>query len=139
LQGLRRDGTEFPVELSITALEERETYSFSAFVADISERKRAEAELRRYADVFRNVQVGLNVWCLEDRDDLRSFRLMSTNPAAAHSLGVRTEDVVGKRMDEAFPHLLGTDLPGQYRDVVLSGEGRDLGEVRSVFSEGADE
>ena len=27
------------------------------------------AELRRYADVFRNMQVGLNVWCLQDRED----------------------------------------------------------------------
>jgi PAS domain S-box-containing protein len=139
LQGLRRDGTEFPIELSITAIKERETYSFSAFVADISDRKRAEAELRRYADVFRNVQVGLNVWCLEDRDTPRSFRLMSTNPAAAHSLGVRTEDVVGKRMDEALPHLLDTDLPRQYREVILSGEGRDLGEVRQRFGEGGEE
>ena len=88
------------------------------------------AELRRYADVFRNMQVGLNVWCLPDREDLRSFELISTNPAAAHSLGVRTEDVLGKRMDEAFPHMLDTDLPRQYREVVLSGEGRDLGDVR---------
>jgi signal transduction histidine kinase/ActR/RegA family two-component response regulator len=76
------------------------------------------------------MQVGVNVWCLQDRDDLRSFKLISTNPAAAHSLGVRTEDILGKRMDEAFPHMLETDLPEQYREVLLSGEGRDLGEVR---------
>jgi signal transduction histidine kinase/ActR/RegA family two-component response regulator len=93
------------------------------------------AELRRYADVFRSIHVGLNVWCLEDREDLRSFKLISTNPAAAHSLGVRTEDVLGKRMDEAFPHMLDTDLPRQYREVVLSGEGRDLGEVRYGYGE----
>src|SRR5258708_2296629 len=66
LHGLRRDGTEFPVELSIMAVKHGETLSFSAFVADITERKRSEAELRRYADVFRNMQVGLNVWCLQD-------------------------------------------------------------------------
>jgi two-component system cell cycle sensor histidine kinase/response regulator CckA len=135
LQGLRRDGTEFPVELSITAVKEGGGYTFSAFVADITERKRAETELRRYADVFRNMQVGLNVWCLQDRDDLRSFKLISTNPAAAHSLGVRTEDVLGKRMDEAFPHMLDTDLPRIYREVVLSGEGRDLGEVHALYGE----
>jgi PAS domain S-box-containing protein len=139
LQGLRRDGTEFPVELSITALKEGETYSFSAFVADIGDRKRSEAELRRYADVVRNVQVGLNVWCLQDRADPRSFRLISTNPAAERALGVRSEDILGRRIEEAFPHMLGTDLPSQYRDVVLSGEGRDLGEVRQRFGEGAEE
>jgi two-component system, cell cycle sensor histidine kinase and response regulator CckA len=137
ISGLRRDGTEFPIELSITALKEGGTYTFSAFVGDITERKRAEAELIRYADVFRNTQVGINIWCLQDREDLRTFKLVSTNPAAAHSLGVRTEDVVGKRMDEAFPHMLDTELPALYRDVIVSGEGRDLGEVREIYGERA--
>jgi two-component system cell cycle sensor histidine kinase/response regulator CckA len=88
------------------------------------------AELRRYTDIFRNMQVGVNVWCLEDRNDLRSFKLVATNPAAAHSLGVRSEDVLGKRMDEAFPHMLATELPRQYWEVIISGQGRDLGDVR---------
>ena len=87
------------------------------------------AQLRIYSDVFRNMQVGVNVWCLEDRNDLRSFRLLATNPAAAHSLGVRTEEVMGKRMDQAFPHMLDTDLPRQYQEVLLSGNGRDVGDV----------
>jgi signal transduction histidine kinase/CheY-like chemotaxis protein len=42
-------------------------------------------------------------------------------------------------MDEAFPHLLDTDLPGHYREVLLSGSERDLGEVRERIGEGADE
>ena len=133
LHGLRRDGREFPVELSITAVKEGESYSFSAFLADITERKHAEAELRRYADVFRNMQVGVNVWCLQDRQDLRSFKLISCNPAAAHFLGVHAEDVLGRRMSDTFPYMLETDLPRQYRDVVLSGEARDLGEVGRMY------
>src|SRR5687767_9050069 len=44
LSGLRRDRTEFPVELSITALKEGDTYTFSAFVADLTPRKQAEVE-----------------------------------------------------------------------------------------------
>ena len=133
LHGLRRDGTEFPVEISITAVKEGETHSFSAFLADITDRKRAETDLRRYADVFANMQVGVNVWCLQDREDLRSFKLISTNPAAARALGVHTEDMLGKLMSEALPHMLETDLPRQYREVVLSGVGRDLGEVHELF------
>jgi PAS domain S-box-containing protein len=46
LEGLRRDGTEFPVELSITAVKQGETHSFSAFVADMTDRRRLEAQLR---------------------------------------------------------------------------------------------
>ena len=76
------------------------------------------------------IAVGLSVWRLEDRDDLGSWRLISTNPAGADTLGVDPGDALGKRMDEACPHMLATDLPRQYREVLLSGEGRDLGDVR---------
>ena len=43
---IHRDGREFPVELSISPLCIRGTYSFSGFVRDITEQKRAEADLR---------------------------------------------------------------------------------------------
>jgi two-component system sensor histidine kinase/response regulator len=41
-----RDGHEFPVELSISAIPVRDTYLFTAFVRDITDRKLAEEELR---------------------------------------------------------------------------------------------
>jgi PAS domain S-box-containing protein len=47
LTALRRDGHEFPAELAITALKVGESYIFSAFVRDITERRRAEEELLR--------------------------------------------------------------------------------------------
>jgi PAS domain S-box-containing protein len=42
---LRRDGEEFPIELAITPLPGPTGHFFSAFLRDISERKRAEAEV----------------------------------------------------------------------------------------------
>jgi len=47
ITALRRDGTEFPVELSIRPLKAGESYTFNAFIADISERKRAHEELEK--------------------------------------------------------------------------------------------
>ncbi len=46
LIAIRRDGSEFPVELSITRFHSGGEEYFSGFVRDISERKAAEVELR---------------------------------------------------------------------------------------------
>jgi signal transduction histidine kinase/DNA-binding NarL/FixJ family response regulator len=45
LSALHRDGHEFPVELSISPVSTAAGTTFSAFVRDITERKRAEAEI----------------------------------------------------------------------------------------------
>jgi PAS domain S-box-containing protein len=47
MTALRRDGREFPVELAITPLKLGQTWTFSAFIRDISERKRAEEALHQ--------------------------------------------------------------------------------------------
>ena len=47
ISALRCNGQEFPVELSIAPLKFGETWVFSAFVRDISERLRSEEQLRR--------------------------------------------------------------------------------------------
>jgi PAS domain S-box-containing protein len=45
MTALRRDGTEFPVELAINPLVSGSVTSFCGFITDITDRKRAEAEI----------------------------------------------------------------------------------------------
>ena len=49
LEGLRKDGTEVPIELSVSARKAGEIYIATAIVRDITERKRMEQQIKDYA------------------------------------------------------------------------------------------
>src|SRR6478752_4118868 len=51
---LRRDGREFPAEISISPVRVGEQYLFVAFIRDVTERKRAEEEIARLNQELRS-------------------------------------------------------------------------------------
>ena len=97
---------------------------------DITEREKAEARIRVFADIFRNIQAGLFVWQLEGRpaEQVR-FRLLATNAAAARMTGLSIDDVIGKTMQEAFPAIFDLGLTAKCLQVIATGESLDLGEI----------
>ncbi len=142
---LRRDGTEFPVELAITPLKMGKSYVFSGFIADITERKRAEEAVRRSEERLRAHYNGLPVptytWQRRDAD----FVLVDYNRAAEAVTRGRIAQYLGASLRAMFadkPEVLEdasrcfTEQTAITRDMfhtlVTTGEAKDLS-VTYVF------
>jgi two-component system, cell cycle sensor histidine kinase and response regulator CckA len=53
---MRADGSEFPVELSVTKIERSNPPSYTGYIRDLTERKEAEAALKRSEEQLRQAQ-----------------------------------------------------------------------------------
>jgi PAS domain S-box-containing protein len=154
---LRRDGSEFPVELAITALGVAGAHFFSAFVRDISERKQAEqrfaertAELSACEARFRRLleTAPEAIYVL----DPATQRIVDGNQNMAKLVGRRLREVIGMRVEdvsaptqppEGLPtieaaarrigEMLAIDEPLVFEWVVRDRDGRDIPvEIRAV-------
>jgi PAS domain S-box-containing protein len=85
--------------------------------------------LNLYDSILKNMQVGLDIWCLENPDNSDSFKLIFSNHVAEQITGALTEGLLGKTMDEIFLDAAKTGLAKNCADVVRSGKAKVLGEI----------
>jgi PAS domain S-box-containing protein len=114
----RRDGSESLVLATAAPIrnERGEVLAGIVVFADISDRKKAEeallAQERRFRNIVEASPMGIHMYRLE-RDGRLVFA--GANPAADRILGVDHSQFVGKTIEEAFPPLADTEVPGRYR------------------------
>lgn len=98
LFGIRHDGTEFPVEISLSPLQTEEGVLVMSAIRDISERKKAEQKFR-----------GL----LESAPDAIIIVNSEGNIVLVNS---QTESLFGYSRDELINHKIEVLLPARYRE-----------------------
>ncbi|MGC1513639.1 MAG: EAL domain-containing protein [Acidimicrobiales bacterium] len=104
-------------------------------LVDISGQKADEQLIAQYSDIVENMQVGLLVWQLTDRDEVGSLRLLAGNPAAWALLGRSGESLVGGAFGEVFPELSGSDIADRVAGVIRRGEPEVIDQVDYVSRE----
>jgi PAS domain S-box-containing protein len=94
ITALRRDGREFPAELSIAPLQIDGAPHFSAFLRDITDRKLAEARLRESEERFSKAFHGSNArLAILDAAD---GRYLDVNEAFVQAYGYSREEILGR-------------------------------------------
>lgn len=97
--GLRKDGSEVPLELSIIHVKSEKANFFCSYIRDITERKRAYDTLRfseqKYRSLFENMTMGVMEVDNEER-------IIFMNKAHEQIVGYSFEEVKGRIASEIF-------------------------------------
>jgi PAS domain S-box-containing protein len=81
-----------------------------------------------YPNLLKNLPFGVVLLRFENPQDIKTYRIIDLNPAAAEITGSTPENLLGKTLAD-FPMLLEMPFPGQSLGGSYSGEAIDLGEI----------
>jgi PAS domain S-box-containing protein len=117
LYGRRKDGVEFPVEISLSPLETAEGTLISSAIRDISARKRAESKFRALLESAPDAIVIVN----------QQGRIVLTNAQTEKLFGYPRQELLGERVEILVPERLRGNHPGHRTGFFAAPQPREMG------------
>ncbi|MFN0073890.1 MAG: sensor histidine kinase, partial [Chloroflexota bacterium] len=113
LMARRRDGSEFPVEISLSPVDTEGNRLIISTIRDVSERRRTEQELRQWAEYFQRSGQGLAI--ISD-----GYR-RAVNSAYARMHGYSVEELIGSASGSLTPPEYADELAEHIQLAVSEG------------------
>lgn len=124
MSAIRADGTEFPIELTVTRISLHGTPMFTGYLRDITQHKQREAQLRKLSNVIEQTDDSV---VITDREGVIEY----VNPSFIRKTGFARDEAIGKtprivksgKQDDRFyrEQLWGTILRGDvFRGLVIN-------------------
>ncbi len=100
LHGLRKDGSEFPIEISVSRIESEYGFLICRAIRDITDRKRAEEKVRELNDRFRALlETAPDAMVLVNREG----RMVLVNAQTEKLFGYAREELLGSTVEMLVP------------------------------------
>jgi PAS domain S-box-containing protein len=122
LFALRPDGTEFPVEVSISQIQRGDRTFFTAIARDLTERKRDEESAFRLAAIINSSEEAIL------SKDL-SGKILTWNQGAERLFGYTAAEIVGKPITTIVPADRRQEVYDSLREI---GEGRSVIRIETI-------
>ncbi len=117
LEGLRKDGAHFPIELSLSTWKTHEGTFFTAILKDITERKQSEQKFKALLDSAPDAMVIVN----------REGRIELVNAQTEKLFGYARAELLGKGVDMLVPQRFRTQHGGHRQGYFHSPKTREMG------------
>ncbi len=124
LSALRKNGSEFPVELSLATWFLDDERYFTGIIRDISERKQAEQKFRSVTESAIDAIISAD----------HTGRIISWNNAATRILGHTPQDTIGEQLEIIIPERFHEAHREGMRRVTAGGESRVIGSTVELFA-----
>ncbi len=129
VEGRRKDGRVFPIELSVSEARVGDDVIYSAIIRDVTERKRAEAALAESEARHRAV-LDTALWAIIGIDE--DGRVLSFNAAAERLFGYAAVEVIGENVTLLMPSPYREEHARYLERYLTTGERRIIGIGREV-------